>query len=380
MSISFTPLVRKILLEAAKGGIEVAGPALVDGAWPILNGALKPVLDVLDAKLGGDVTRSPSLAQQAIDAFDQDPRLQERLRSGLLEAMQPLLAGGQELGEDVQKLLLIAAGNQRALDQLVARLDDVASAVAALDHKVDAGVNLSPQAIQAITLVVQQQIATAVDARALGHEASGAAEPDGWASEHDVDAEFAALNGRAEDLLQGGDPRAALRELRAGQARLGALLGQTPTNLRLKVHLGYLFKTSAQASSAAGDQASATRDLARAERAFLLVRDDVPPDQKTLDEVASAINGLGNVYAARGDLPKAIEQYTLATTLAPGYAYAWRHLFAANLQLAQQGQEVDPTQLRHALDQVRRYGLGLPALDADYLAGLQAALDALPSP
>ena len=102
MSISFTPLVRKILLEAAKGGIEVAGPALVDGAWPILNGALKPVLDVLDAKLGGDVTQSPSLAQQAIEAFDQDPRLQERLRSSFHEWNVTMTDRGHFVCVDIQ--------------------------------------------------------------------------------------------------------------------------------------------------------------------------------------------------------------------------------------------------------------------------------------
>ncbi len=47
------PLVRKILLRAAESSLDIAGSALLPGAWPILKGALGPVLERLDEFLTG---------------------------------------------------------------------------------------------------------------------------------------------------------------------------------------------------------------------------------------------------------------------------------------------------------------------------------------
>src|SRR5579885_3481722 len=80
-------LVRQILIGGARSGLDVAGTVLVGPAWPVLRGALGPVLDRLTEKLGGaDPVSSVETAEKAAAAFDQDPRLAELLRTNLVDA------------------------------------------------------------------------------------------------------------------------------------------------------------------------------------------------------------------------------------------------------------------------------------------------------
>lgn len=97
--------------------------------------------------------------------------------------------------------------------------------------------------------------------------------------------------------------------------------------------------------------------------------------KKTVRDLAEAANGLGNIYHQQGEYRKAIAKYELATDLIPSYAYAWHDMFAAYLELAKQG-DVNLDALRNSLDKVKQTGLGLPGLDADYIAQLDDALSA----
>jgi tetratricopeptide (TPR) repeat protein len=54
-------------------------------------------------------------------------------------------------------------------------------------------------------------------------------------------------------------------------------------------------------------------------------------------DLASAINGLGNIQYNRGDVDRAVESYKLAVTLEPDYAYAWHDLFSAYIEQAKRG-------------------------------------------
>ncbi len=60
--MSVSPLFKKAVLGAVDRDIDVAGSALLPGAWPIVKGALDPILDRLKSQLGGDedITASPS--------------------------------------------------------------------------------------------------------------------------------------------------------------------------------------------------------------------------------------------------------------------------------------------------------------------------------
>jgi tetratricopeptide (TPR) repeat protein len=131
----------------------------------------------------------------------------------------------------------------------------------------------------------------------------------------------------------------------------------------------------AQVYEAAGQRSDEEDYLTRASEAFARVTEIIPSDKKTVDDVASAINGLGNVYYGRGDNVKAIENYRVATTLVPRYAYAWHDMFAAYVALAQAG-KVDLAAMCEALQKTKEYGAGIPGLDAGYIAQLEGMLAA----
>ena len=75
--MNINPLFRKIMIGAAEASLDIAGSALLPGAWPIVKGALTPVLDKLKERLDGkDATSSPDLAEKAIEMFKKCLRRQ----------------------------------------------------------------------------------------------------------------------------------------------------------------------------------------------------------------------------------------------------------------------------------------------------------------
>jgi hypothetical protein len=73
-------------LGTAEASLDVAGAALLPGAWPILKGALEPIIGRLKERFEGEeVTATPEWAQKAVAEFEADRHLQKMLRSNLLE-------------------------------------------------------------------------------------------------------------------------------------------------------------------------------------------------------------------------------------------------------------------------------------------------------
>ena len=90
LHMTMTPLIRKVLLGAAESSLDVAGAALLPGAWPILKGALHPVLERLKEQLGGDdILGSKDRAEAAATAFEADPHLQECCVAGCSNGSTP---------------------------------------------------------------------------------------------------------------------------------------------------------------------------------------------------------------------------------------------------------------------------------------------------
>jgi tetratricopeptide (TPR) repeat protein len=108
-------------------------------------------------------------------------------------------------------------------------------------------------------------------------------------------------------------PAEALRE---SEKNTQALLLRNPNNLAMLAQLGYTRKDLASVYFQEGRIAKGSETLESAEQCFknVLALDTNDP---------SAHNGLGNVYAMRGDQDAAIKEYDIATTLAPEYTYAW---------------------------------------------------------
>ncbi len=186
--------------------------------------------------------------------------------------------------------------------------------------------------------------------------------------------QVARLQIRAVELIQENKVDRALDELTAGHELLMLLMDWSPAELNLDLQLGYLYKTLGQAFSAAGDRAHADRYIDLAASTFERVKNRPPDASIDANALASAVNGLGNVYAERGQIDRAISMYRAATELVPQYSYAWHDMFAALNEKARAG-DVDVAAMRLALDNVKKTGTGQPGLSATYLTQLEGVLE-----
>jgi tetratricopeptide (TPR) repeat protein len=358
--MDLVPLFRKVVLGAAESSLDVAGAALLPGAWPILKGALQPVLERLKDKLGGgDVTASVEQAQRAVAELEADRHLQEVLRSKLLEQLDALVQGQQGVNGDVQKLMLIVAGDQRRLDELL-------GGVGRIEQRLDQGVNLSDEAVEKLTVAIAQQAETSRRVRGLALREMG---PVSELLQDQVNR----LQIRAVELVRGGDLDRAVDELRAGLMLIAALLNEAPTDLTLRLQLGFVYKTMSQVFDAAGDAALARTYIDRAEEVFRFVKDEAAGDESNALYVANAIHGLGNVEQGRGEFDQAIEKYKLATDMFDGHFYSWHDMFLCYWELAKQGRP-NLGAMRHALAKVEETARGQPGLGAQYIAQLEQIL------
>lgn len=178
---------------------------------------------------------------------------------------------------------------------------------------------------------------------------------------------------RAVELLDANQPDRAFDELREGIEVLLCLQEWSPQEVSLTIQLGYIYKTLAQACLASNQPKEASRYFDLAASIFELAKTDSVQKQYSPADLAGALNGLGNIQYYRGDLDRAVENYRLAVTLLPGYAYAWHDLFGAYYERARRGQ-VDLAAMREALDQTRRTGQSIPGLSGQYLDQLEARL------
>jgi tetratricopeptide (TPR) repeat protein len=182
------------------------------------------------------------------------------------------------------------------------------------------------------------------------------------------------LQVRAVELIQDGKIDRAVEELREGFSLMMELTRLSPPGLRLDVQMGYLYKTLAQAFDASGHRAEADHYLALAYSAFLRIKEAGAGDQRSVDDIAGALNGIGNVYQGRNQLEEAIRYYRLALEIAPRYPYAWHDLFSATDAVAHSGGVADLATMREALAKVIATGSGLPGLGADKIALLRSEL------
>jgi tetratricopeptide (TPR) repeat protein len=359
--MSVALLFQRVVIGAAESSLDVAGSALLPGAWPIVKGALTPVLDRLKQRFGGqDLTASKQLATEAASAFERDEHLQELFRTNLLAALEPVVRGQGEIGQDVQKLMLIALGNTRALEDLL-------GGVKRIEEVLAGGVSLKPDDVEKLAATVARYVKTNDQTRAIAQQEMG--ELAGGL----IKRQASRIEVRAVELIRDHKLDRAADEVQEGLLLVSVLLNEAPSDTSVKVLLGYFYKAMAQILTETDSEIEANLYLDRASEVFELVKDVIPADKKTIDDVASAINGLGNVYYGRGDFDKAIENYRVATTLVPTYAYAWHDMFGAYVELARSG-KINLKEMRHALQKAKETGQGIPGLDASYIAQLENTL------
>jgi tetratricopeptide (TPR) repeat protein len=367
-----TRLFRQVVLGAAVASLEVAGTALLPVAWPILRGALGPVFDRLKEKVGVDPTESKEAAELAADEFERDARLQELLRSGLLEALDPVLKSGEKVEQDVQKLCVLVMENSQALEAIQHDVGDIR-------ERLEEGVELSEPAEERLVNAVAEKVAVMFGARDFAHEGLQAAAeppepPEAWVGRDELIADAMGAQTTAIEELREGKVSEAMDRLRRSQVLLGRALVETPADSQVRLLNGYLLKTLAQVSAEAGDEAAASEYTSRAERIFRLLVADLPADESSVTDLASAINGLGNVYHARAQYDAAITCYEQATDLVPTYAYAWHDMFGAYVALAAQG-DIRLDELERSYARLRAVASSAPGLRPEYLDELGERLE-----
>ena len=363
-------LFREVVKGASMATLDVAGTVFLPGAWPILRGALTPVLDRLSERFEGkDVTSSPELAERAAQEFARDERLQELFKSNLLDALDPVIKKQKNIGGDVQILCEIAMENTKALVEISSEVDK-------LGNQLDRGVHLNEEGMNELCdrllerVVVNQEVRNFERQQITVYPSTKPL----WMSRDQIKSQISQVQVAAVELIRQGRIEQAMDNLKEVQALLGHSLEETPTDVTIKVLQGYFFKTMAQAFHAVGRKDSARQYIELAEKVFNLIADDLPADQKTLNDAAGAINGLGNVYHLMGEYEKAILSYKRATTLCPDYAYAWHDLFGAYDALACRG-VLNLEEMQHAYLKLRETaGVGLPGLGPEYLAQLERRL------
>jgi tetratricopeptide (TPR) repeat protein len=355
------PLVRKILLRAAESSLDIAGSALLPGAWPILKGALGPVLERLEQRLGGqDVTSSPDLAREAAELFEADRHLQEILRSSLLVQLDDLAKSQHQIDAGVQKLMLIVSGDEKMLQ-------DIVGGVARIDEHLEAGVNLSDEAVEKVVSRIAQQAESSRGVRAIALRATGPVADI-------LERQLQRLQVRADELIREGAADRALDELQEGLQLVALLLNEAPTDLTARVQLGFIYKTYAQVVEAIGQADEAANYLHQADEIFGYIQNDAAADA---ENIANVIVGQGNVLHEHGQFEAAISRYRDSLKVLPGNPYALHDIFGAYDGLARQGKP-DLKEMRNALEELKAVGAqGMPGLSGQYLAGLENRMQEL---
>ena len=355
-----TPIVRRVLMGAVQASLDVAGAAVLPGAWPIIRGALQPVLERLKERLGGvDITETSERAEQAAEVFEEDRYLQGMFQSNLVEKLDALVTSGETVNADVQKLMLITAGNEDMLRQVLGGIDRI-------EDRLKMGVTLNDETMNKLVDTVVELAATDRTFRQLTLREMG---PVGDLVERQV----GRLQLRAVELLQEGAPERAVDELQEGLLLIAALLHEAPTDVQLRLQLGFLYKTAAQACEAAGDDELGQTYADRADEVFHLITVDVHRDYSSSLETSNLLVGLGNMDQQKGAIDSALRKYELAAEICPDNRFAWHDIFSANSYLVDDGR-ADVPQMRAALDEVERLGRGRPGFSNTYIAELEGIL------
>jgi tetratricopeptide (TPR) repeat protein len=167
--------------------------------------------------------------------------------------------------------------------------------------------------------------------------------------------------------IERGDVTRAQRTLDAGWKTLMSLRAEHEPDAEFQLALGYLHKTIAQALDAAGKRAAADGHMALAASSFAYVERQAREGIVSTADLASALNGLGNVHGFRGESREALARYREAVRVLPGYAYAWHDLLLELLAAVPRGPG-DAGEMHEALDQLRRTGRGVAGIDAARIA------------
>ena len=181
------------------------------------------------------------------------------------------------------------------------------------------------------------------------------------------------LEVQAVESLERGDPAGARRTLDEGWDLLMAARAKSRPGPEFDVHLGYLYKASAQISDAAGDTEQAQHHIGLAANLFSGVIQRGEAGTASVVDLANAVNGMGNVHSFCGQLEEAIADYRRAVAVAPNYAYAWHDLALTYVDLARSGR-FDREGMREAVVGLKNTGMDVETLGPERIEFFEGEL------
>lgn len=370
-------ILKNMAFGGGTAGLKIMGSFVFPGAWPIIEGALDPVIDRLKARLGVDDPFDDEHAHEAWSHLLTDDTLVARFEETLQLAVAPLRTSHEQLEEGQRRLLQILDGNAGILAVIQQDLDRMRTS----------GVTVAQPSVDAIRTAVGDEFAERVrgleqrlDQLIIGRSDAEAARQERMRSRFRD--QLARTQARAVELLNGREFDRAADELRSGIESLKFLIEEAPAHVDLHVNLAYYYKTIA-ATFASLDKGSVPASInqsevvdefnERAMTIFYLVAYGLPLDRKSARDHVHAVNGIGNIHYARGQYESAIEHCELAASIDPHYCYAWHDLFVAHYSLALRGHVNFPAMSR-ALKRIWETGQGQPGLGAKRLRELEHML------
>ena len=369
--MTLSVLLQTLFVAATDSSLDLAGAALLPGAWPILRSALIPVLD----RLGGyDVLISRQRAVTAAQRFAADAHLQEMLRSRLLQQLDSWVPARPGIDADVERLMGLAAqrissSEPSSSESSASAGSPAASAPMLVQAEGDAR-RAPPQASESPLIEkISRQAWSCRKVRACANRELGSAR-------QIVQRQLERLQIRCGELLRSGAIDLAREELHEAVLLVAMLLGEAPTDTLLRIHLACLQRMLAEVARLSGHATDAHGYLESSDEILRVIREDAASDPAVALEAASTLQRVAHIDHQRRNLQGAIATYRLALAIDPDHVSAWHDLFSALHEQATQGRP-DLVALRRVLTEIQRRARGRPELGAQHLARLERSVEAL---
>jgi hypothetical protein len=279
-------LAKQIVRRTAELGLDEAGTLTCGPAWPVIRGALEPVIAELDRrfpKLTLAKTEAAAKATgDAVRSLDEDMALQDLLEKNFGRL-------------DLQQKEVLA---------VLARFDDKLDKIGA---SIDRGYESARQGYETIAVQLRE-LNLRMELASSPHDAAAGLSLD------EIYEEAAGCQSDAIHQASAEDFKAAERRVTRGRELAEAGLRRAPDDTRLLCVLGFIEKTQAQIDERTEpDKAAAAASKAAAYLAQVLAAE---PDN------VSALNGMANVYAITKDYDRACKLGETLFTAAPHYGAA----------------------------------------------------------
>lgn len=291
---------QKVLINATKKGIEVAGTQICGIAWPSVKKIFSPIVDKLKQKYP-DLFEDPEEAKKAAEELS--------------------------MNKELHKLLFVGFNNlEKGQNEILAALvrnDDNISDVRIIVNESFSQAGENHDELIKILVTKFQAMDSKLDRI---HESIGSdrvkSESYSKLSITEIYTKSYSLQSDAMKWISAGKPKMASERLDEAREMLKVSLIKNPNNNLLLVAFGFIEKTQAQVAQLQGDYDKYVESFGEAAKYFGKAIGNDPTD-------VGALNGMVNIFIFNKDYDSAIKFGKLTTYSAPDYGAAFWDLAIA---------------------------------------------------